>query len=329
MREFLGRVGQQQFGSRHRVDALQRITGHHGGAAHRHRFQDFVLDAPRDAHGRHASIGMSDISADIRHPACHEHTRDRCQRLHFRRGARAHNMKLRGGHRLADQGQYLLREPDHGIHIGRVIHRAGENEIRLVQGIGRLECVGRIEIVEIHAIADTADAIGILRLGFPEQIGFGVRDECGPVAFADDPGFQFRHPPPFAVIDLAHGKRRHLRIGTPFLGIDVDQVDQSDGIPRLRQIEDIGRHIGRADHDDVRFDGPHHLANPVLQSRVAIEHHAECLACQKTSQGRDLGITPVDLGEIRAGTHSPHGGDVLHVVRIVHQTAQMNVMGFA
>ena len=135
-------------------------------------------------------------------------------------------MELRARQGAANDGQHGLREPAHRIDIGRIVHRAGEDEIRHIRGIGRRECQRGIEIGQIDAIADMVHLAAEHGLAFLEQRRFGFRHEEAPIGLARDARFQFSDLARFPAIDPVHGKAVGLGVAQPFLGIEIDQIDQ-------------------------------------------------------------------------------------------------------
>jgi len=123
----------------------------------------------------------------------------------------------------------------------------------------------------------------------------------------------------------AHRSGAALRIGAPFLGIDVDQVAQTHPLAPA-QTEHVRRHVGGRDDDRFRPDGAERLPHPAREPAVAVEGDAERLAGQQPGETHELGPAPVEPSDVRALAQRLDGRHVFLVGRVVEQAAKMDVV---
>ena len=89
----------------------------------------------------------------------------------------------------------------------------------------------------IDAADDPADPCPAIGHQASEQSGLDMRDKACQIAFVGDPSLQGRHFAPFPTIDHAHRTARQVGVRSPFLGVDVHQVDDAQGA--VWQIENV------------------------------------------------------------------------------------------
>ena len=127
----------------------------HDGPAHRHRLEDLVLHAARDAQRRHDDARVGEVRTDVGHRAGDDDVRG-CKRLHGRRRPHADDVEARARSPRAQRGHHLAREPRHGVDVGPVVHRASEDDRLLVRGERCRERQTRIVVVRVHAVRHDA-----------------------------------------------------------------------------------------------------------------------------------------------------------------------------
>ena len=76
--------------------------------------------------------------------------------FHFRVGGGTGDVKCRFGPRLPHDGQNLIGQVFHSVHVGRITHVARENEVVFLLALHRLEKV------VVHAVGDDEDFVATL-----------------------------------------------------------------------------------------------------------------------------------------------------------------------
>ena len=269
---------------------------------------------------------MREVRPHIRHPSRHMHARTTRERLDRRCGMSADHVELRVRQAGSDQRQHVGGEPRDRIHVRRVVHRPGEDEVRHRRVERRRMRLGRIEVAEVDPAADCADLVRLVGNEAREQRRLRRGDEAREVALGRDPALERGDVAPLTSIDQAHRAARGRGIGAPFLGIDVGEIHQAWS--RARQVEHVGRHVGGV-HEHGRTQLRHDAPHPVLQAPVAEEYDAQGLAGQQPAQAGEPRAAAIERGDVEVATEPTHRVHVRPVGRIVDQAAEMHVVPLA
>ncbi|HYV35961.1 MAG TPA: hypothetical protein VE988_09680, partial [Gemmataceae bacterium] len=136
-----------------RIGAKTFQTGrrNYGCLAHRHRFEDLVLDAAGDSQRDHGHGGFGKVWPDVWYLTDQLNPRQFGQALDSRDRAAAYKMYCGVGARAKHQRPDFIAEPGDTIDVGAIVQGAKENAARLVW------LWERMEIVQVDAVGHHFD----------------------------------------------------------------------------------------------------------------------------------------------------------------------------
>src|SRR5882724_12111701 len=124
---------------------------------------------------------MGHIRADIGDSTSYCDTRMVLQRQDLAGRVGAYDVKGCPGPPRSDPGEHVVHEPGHRIHIGPVVHIAGEDNWLFAVRIRNLVVEARIEIGCIDTLANAVHFTRGPRRELPEKLSVRFRDEEGSV----------------------------------------------------------------------------------------------------------------------------------------------------
>ena len=233
------------------------------GPRHGHRLQHLVLDTPRDPERRHHHVSRRQPAANIRHGAGHDHAGQGRQRLHRFRRIAADNDENRLRTAGTDRGQGFAGEALHRLHIGTIVHLAGEDEQPPLWPIdgGEIRC--GIEKIQRDAIIDADDAIRSQAACPPEQFRLRLAHKGAEVGALRHLPLEVQQHASFAPVDPRHGTGALRAISGIFGRIEIHEIH--DEAHAVRQHRHEMRHLRRIGNH--RRDRPlrQRLRDPAMQ----------------------------------------------------------------
>src|SRR5487761_1966876 len=157
-------------------------------------------------------------------------------------GVHTHDIEARRWFLLADSRQHLAREPQDGVDVGPVVHRAGEDDRVLAGSEGRIELGRRREVIAVHAVANRLHTSGAAPRHVLEPSRFLVRHERDRIHMRCDVPFESEQPPRLARVKCGGWPRPLPGIGVPLGRVGVDEIDDA---PHPWKIQQVLRHRRR------------------------------------------------------------------------------------
>jgi len=140
------------------------------------------------------------------------------------------------------RGKHPSRKPLRALDIRPVVHLAGHDDGRFPLGIGRLVLQSGVEIGQVNAVADTVNPAGAFPAPCARRSPLrGARQE----RFCQTPAPLF-----FPTAPVGAPRRRKASawercwpsLLRPFVGIDIDEIQNAAGGIQIGFAKNVGRH---------------------------------------------------------------------------------------
>ncbi len=227
------------------------------------------------------------------------------------------------GEALAQLREGLFGKPADSVDIGPIVHRTREDQRLLVRRVrAGPRGVGR-EAVCVHAIAQHVQRGVQAWREFSEQRRFVRGDEEAAAGLARHLLFVGQQLAALAAVDPGHGPAVVLGVLAPLGRVHIGKVDQHG---QLRQCFGVLRHGRGEHHRRIELDALGQALAPGMQLAAAVVRQAQRFAGQQALRALELGLGEVEWHGMHFCADAAQHVQMLPVVRVVHENAQVHAV---